>query len=255
MGEVFKILNAINVNENTEKKNGLTYLSWAWAWAELKKVYPDATYQIRHFEGRPYLYDANLGYMVMTEITIDGITHEMWLPVMDGANKAMKDEPYTYRVKNPSFKYAKLNKNDGKYYDSYGKEQTEYIEKEVAAATMFDINTAIMRCLTKNIAMFGLGLYIYAGEDLPEESEESKEESKKKAEEKKKEAELEKEAADIAKMKIAPVKVQLMKKKCADDGISKEKVLKLYKIKSFEDMTENQFRNASDHWQEIKEMK
>ena len=239
MGEVFKILNAINVNENTEKKNGLTYLSWAWAWAELKKVYPDATYQIRHFEGRPYLYDANLGYMVMTEITIDGITHEMWLPVMDGANKAMKDEPYTYEVK--------------EYVN--GRWTGDYVEKVVASATMFDINTAIMRCLTKNIAMFGLGLYIYAGEDLPEESEERKAEAKKKAEDKKKEAELKKQATDIAKMKIAPVKVQLMKKKCADDGISEEKVLKLYKIKSFEDMTENQFRNASDHWQEIKEMK
>ena len=232
MGEVFKILNAINVNENTEKKNGLTYLSWAWAWAELKKVYPDATYQIRHFEGRPYLHDANLGYMVMTEMTVDGITHEMWLPVMDGANKAMKDEPYTYEVK----EYAN------------GKWTGNYVEKWVLPATMFDINTAIMRCLTKNIAMFGLGLYIYAGEDLPEESEERKAEAKK-------EAELKKQATDIAKMKIAPVKVQLMKKKCADDGIPEEKVLKLYKIKSFEDMTENQFRNASDHWQEIKGMK
>lgn len=248
MSEVFKTLNAINVNENTEKKNGLTYLSWSWAWTELKKVYPNAIYQIRHFDGKPYLYDENLGYMVMTEMTVDGITHEMWLPVMDGANKAMKDKPYTYKVKNQNFRYATLNASDGKYYDKYGNEQTEYIEKEVASATMFDINTAIMRCLTKNISMFGLGLYIYAGEDLPEESEERKEE-------KKKEAEVKKQAADIAKMKIAPVKVQVMKKKCADDGIPEEKVLKLYKIKSFEDMTENQFRNASDHWQEIKEMK
>ena len=73
-------------------------------------------------------------------------------------------------------------------------------------------------------------------------------------EEKKKEAEMEKQAAEIAKMKIAPVKVDVLKKRCADDGIPEEKILKLYKIKSFEDMTENQFRNASDNWSKIKEM-
>ena len=73
-------------------------------------------------------------------------------------------------------------------------------------------------------------------------------------EEKKKEAEMEKQAADIAKMKIAKVKVDVIKKRCADDGIPEEKVLKLYKISSFEEMTENQFRNASDNWKKIKEM-
>ena len=73
-------------------------------------------------------------------------------------------------------------------------------------------------------------------------------------EEKKKEAEMEKQAAEIAKMKIAPIKVDVLKKRCADDGIPEEKILKLYKIKSFEDMTENQFRNASDNWSKIKEM-
>lgn len=247
MSEVFNTLNAINVNDNTEKKNGLTYLSWSWAWAELKKVYPDATYQIRHFDGKPYLYDESLGYMVMTEITIEGITHEMWLPVMDGANKAMKDKPYTYKVKNQNFKYAKLNVDDGKYYDKYGNEQLEYNEKEVAVATMFDINTAIMRCLTKNIAMFGLGLYIYAGEDLPEESEERKEEEKKKAE-------FEKQTDEISKMKISAVKVDIMKKRCAESNIPEEKVLNLYKISCFEEMSEKQFRNASDNWEKIKGM-
>lgn len=170
----FEKLNKINVNEHTEKKNGLTYLSWAWAWAETKKMYPDAVYEVKKFDGKPWLYDENLGYMVMTEMTIDGLSHEMWLPVMDGSNKAMKDEEYTYEVKNPSFKYAKLHDN-GRYYDSYGNEQKEYIEKTVKQATMFDINTAIMRCLVKNIAMFGLGLYIYAGEDLPHEEKKTEE--------------------------------------------------------------------------------
>ena len=143
---IFKKLNAINVNDKVEQKsNGsvkLSYLSWAWAWGELVKVYPDAVYEIERFEGKPYFYDENLGYMVFTKLTIENITHEMWLPVMDGSNKAMKKDSYKYT--------------------------TKYGEKTVEPASMFDINKTIMRCLVKNIAMFGLGLYIYAGEDLPE---------------------------------------------------------------------------------------
>lgn len=165
---VFQTLNAINVNGHTEEKNGLTYLSWAWAWQEVKKQFPDAAYSVyRQDNGLPYVYDPNTGYMVFTEVTIEGLTHGMWLPVMDGANKAMKSEPYTYTVKNPYFKYAK-KAADGKYYDKYGNEQTQFNEKTCEAATMFDVNKAIMRCLVKNLAMFGLGMYIYAGEDLPE---------------------------------------------------------------------------------------
>ena len=139
----FEELNKINVNGYTEEKNGLTYLSWANAWAEFKKVCPDATYEIVKFDGKPYVYDEALGYMCYTKVTVDGLTHEMWLPVMDGANKAMKSTAYTYK--------------------------TKYGEKTCEAATMFDINKTIMRCLVKNLAMFGHGLYIYAGEDLPEE--------------------------------------------------------------------------------------
>lgn len=166
---VFQTLNAINVNAHTEQKNGLTYLSWAWAWSEVKKVYPEATYEIvKQKGGKPYVHDDSTGYMVYTRVTIGDITHEMWLPVMDSANNAMKSRPYKYSVKNPNFKYAKKGV-DGVYRDRYGYEQQPFIEKTVAAATMFDINKAIMRCLTKNLAMFGLGLYIYAGEDLPTE--------------------------------------------------------------------------------------
>lgn len=170
----FKELYAVNVNDNVEKKNGLTYLSWAWAWAEFMKRYPQAEYEIVKFDGLPYAYDPNTGYMVYTKVTVDGQTREMWLPVMDGANKAMKAEPYRYTVKNPNFKWAKLDPKTGKYVDKYGNVQEEYIEKMCEAATMFDINKTIMRCLVKNLAMFGLGLYIYAGEDLPEEVKEQK---------------------------------------------------------------------------------
>lgn len=147
---VFDELMSVNVNGHTEKKKTggteLTYLSWPFAWAEVKKRYPEAKYEIVKFNGLPYVYDEATGYMVYTVVTIEGISHEMWLPVMDGANKAMKAVPYTYTVR-----------------DRYKGE----IEKTVAAATMFDINKTVMRCLVKNLAMFGLGLYIYAGEDLP----------------------------------------------------------------------------------------
>lgn len=143
----FENLFAINVNNHTEKKKTgnaeLTYLSWPFAWAEVKKRYPDASYDIwKDQNGIPYAFDPRTGYMVYTSVTIDGVTHEMWLPVMDSTNHAMKAEGYSVK--------------------------TKYKEIWVAPATMFDINKTIMRCLVKNLAMFGLGLYIYAGEDLPE---------------------------------------------------------------------------------------
>lgn len=141
---VFETLSSINVNDKVEKKNGLTYLSWAWAWGEVKKLYPNATYKVVEdpLTMKPYFFDEHLGYMVMTEVSIEGESLGMWLPVMDGANKSMRHAPYTY--------------------------QTRYGDKTVEQATMFDINKTIMRCLTKNLAMFGLGHYIYAGEDIPE---------------------------------------------------------------------------------------
>ena len=137
------ILSSINCNEHTEKKNGLTYLSWAWAWGITKKNFPTANYEVSLFDNKPYLFDAKLGYLVQTFVTIDGERIGMQLPIMDSSNKAQKDFDYTY--------------------------VTKFGEKQVVAATMFDVNTAIMRCLTKNLAMFGLGHYIYAGEDLPQE--------------------------------------------------------------------------------------
>lgn len=134
---VFERLSAINVNNHVEKKKDLTYLSWPWAWSAVKKECPDARYIIKETE-----FDEILGFMCHTEVTIEGETLEMWLPVMDGANKSMLKKPYTYK--------------------------TKYGDKAVEAATSFDVNKTIMRCLVKNLAMFGLGLYIYAGEDLPD---------------------------------------------------------------------------------------
>ncbi len=145
---VFETLNAINVNGMTEKKkqtNGtaLTYLSWSSAWQVVKEKFPDVEYEIeRNPETNlPYWYDPLTGYMVFTKVTIGNQTHEMLLPVMDATNHAMKSEPYEVK--------------------------TRYKTYTVPAATMTDINKACMRCLVKNLSMFGLALYIYQGEDLP----------------------------------------------------------------------------------------
>lgn len=125
---VFEVLNAINVNDHTEKKNNLTYLSWAWAWAEVKKNFPDATYTIyENAQGMNYHTDGRTCW-VKTGVTINGLEHIEYLPVMDFRNASIP----------------------------------------VDKVTSFDVNKAIQRSLTKAAARHGLGLYIYAGEDLPE---------------------------------------------------------------------------------------
>ena len=126
---VFETLNAINVNGKTEQKNGLTYLSWAFAWGEVKKNYPDAYYTIyENADGMLYHHD-NRTCWVKTGVTINGLEHIEYLPVMDYHNNSIP-----------------LDK-----------------------VTSTDVNKAIQRSLTKACARHGLGLYIYAGEDLPEE--------------------------------------------------------------------------------------
>ena len=136
---VFEVLNAVNCNEHTEKKNGLTYLSWAWAWAEVKKRYPSATYTIyENKDGLLYHTDGKTAW-VKTGVTIEGIELIEYLPVMDYNNKSIPLE----RI------------------------------------TSFDVNKAIQRSLTKACARHGLGLYIYAGEDLPEVGDAPAEQPKK----------------------------------------------------------------------------
>ena len=128
MANTFEKLNAINVNDKTEQKNGLTYLSWAWAWQEVKKVDPKATYTIyENADGWNYHTDGRTAW-VKTGVTVDGIEHIEYLPVMDFRNRSIPAD----------------------------------------TITSFDVNKAIQRSLTKACARHGLGLYIYAGEDLPE---------------------------------------------------------------------------------------
>lgn len=129
MDNYFNDLYAVNVNGHTEKKNGLTYLSWAWAWGEIKKRHPDATYTVyENADGWNYHTDGRTCW-VKTGVTVNGIEHIEYLPVMDYKNKSIA----------------------------------------VENVTSFDVNKAIQRSLTKACARHGLGLYIYAGEDLPEE--------------------------------------------------------------------------------------
>ena len=125
---VFKTLNAINCNEHVEKKGNLTYLSWAWAWKIVKSIYPSAQYTIyENPEGWNYFTDGRTAW-VKTGVTIEGLEHIEYLPVMDSRNQSI---PY-------------------------------------AEVTSFDVNRSIQRSLTKACARHGLGLYIYAGEDLPD---------------------------------------------------------------------------------------
>ena len=126
---VFEVLSAVDVSSHVKSKGNLSYLSWAWAWGEVAKRYPDATYEIYRnpHTNLPYDFVEGTGYMCYTTVAIEGKPLKMWLPVIDFRNKSI-----------------------------------------LSKATTFDINKTLMRCLTKNVAMHGLGHYIYAGEDLPE---------------------------------------------------------------------------------------
>lgn len=135
MSSVFETLNKVNVSGHIEKKGGLSYVSWAWAWAEAKKIYPLAQYKIYENDlGWNYFTDGKTGW-VKTGVIIEGLEHIEYLPIMDYNNRSIQ-----------------LDK-----------------------ITSFDVNKTIQRSLTKALARHGLGLYVYAGEDLPDcvESEQS----------------------------------------------------------------------------------
>ena len=139
--EIWETLSKINVNEHTESKMNLTYLSWAWAWKSLKDNYPQASYSFTEFGGNSLdyrKYGDGTGSVECT-ITIGTQRESMWLPIMDNRNNA---------IENPNAR---------------------------------QVSDAKMRCLVKCISMLGLGLYIYAGEDVPQEATESEPETKPKA--------------------------------------------------------------------------
>ena len=184
----FEELNSINVSDKIEKKNDLSYLSWAWAWGELKKKFPDATYTIyENAQGMFYHTDGKTCW-VKTGVTVNGIEHIEYLPVMDFKNKSI---PF-------------------------------------ANVTSYDVNKAIQRSLTKAVARHGLGLYIYAGEDLPEGEKES--EAEKKPETKKTVAEK-----PAKELKATPKQIELLHKLVAESDW--HTMLDWVGVEKVEDMT------------------
>ena len=125
---IFKTLFEINVNDHVEKKNGLSYLSWAYAWGEVKKLYPEANYKVYETENGCIYFTDGRTCWVKTGVIIEGLEHIEYLPIMDYKNKSIPIEN----------------------------------------VTSFDVNKSIQRSLTKALARHGLGLYLYSGEDLPE---------------------------------------------------------------------------------------
>ena len=184
----FEVLNNIDVGDKIEKKNGLSYLSWAWAWGEIKKRHPDAIYTIyENAEGLFYHTDGKTAW-VKTGVTVNGIEHIEYLPVMDYKNKSIPIENITST----------------------------------------DVNKAIQRSLTKAVARHGLGLYIYAGEDLPEE----------------KKGTTDKEMDDHLEKKISANDVKIIEKMVEGKDALKTWVLQQCNVTKFEDMTNSQYGQA-----------
>ena len=197
MATVFETLNSINVNEHTEKKGNLTYLSWAWAWAECKKAFPTAQYTVYENErGWNYFTDGKTCW-VKTGVTIEGQEHIEYLPVMDFKNKSIPLEN----------------------------------------VTSFDVNKTIQRSLTKALARHGLGLYIYAGEALPEESPEQI------AERQKVEAEAKTKLLKQINEVISALK---------DKGIDAKTVCDLYKVEDLKALDSKKCDNIMKHLDDIK---
>lgn len=218
---IFETLNTINVNGMTEKKkqtNGttLTYLSWASAYQVAKANFNDLSYEVeRNPEtGLPYWYDPLTGYMVFTKVTINRVTHEMWLPVLDATNHAMKSEPYEVKTK----------------YKTY----------TVPAASMADINRSIMRCLTKCLGMHGLALYIYQGEDLPSDATQHS-------------APIQPAQTKPASKPVRDTRpatkemLDFVRKAIAEHSITEDFILKSYKIRKLDDLCVYQAIHIKDN--------
>jgi hypothetical protein len=174
---LFMRLFKTNVNDKVEKKNGLSYVSWAFAWAEVKKVVPDASYTIyeRDTEFGPVNYFTDGRYCwVKTGVTLNGLEHIEELPVMDFKNRSIPLE----------------------------------------GVTSMDVNKAIQRSLTKACARHGLGLYIYAGEDLPEDENAVKETAESVGKAKLKEVEAKMVSANAP---ATPEQLEYIRKNASDE--------------------------------------
>lgn len=204
---VFETLNTINVSGKTEKKNGLTYLSWAYAWAEVKKLYPTAQYHVYERDTQQYgpvnYFTDGKTCWVKVGVTIEGMEHVEMLPVMN--------------FKNQSIPLDKV--------------------------TSCDVNKAIQRAITKAIGRQGLGLYIYAGEDLPD---------------------VEKATQPQAPaLQQAPVKdtrpvtaqiVDFLKKTLEEHQVTPEFIFTKYKVSKLEDLQVYQAKHIGKNIDKLKQM-
>ena len=202
MSNYFTELNGINVNDKTDNKGGLTYLSWAWAWGELKKKHPDAVYTVyENDKGWNYHTDGRYAW-VKTGVTVEGIEHIEYLPVMDYKNKSIPAD----RI------------------------------------TAFDVNKTIQRSLTKAIARHGLGLYIYAGEDLPDENDGlANDRPSVTAEQTKKNISEEQQANENMQKKVTKREAVTLDGMIRSAKVDINEVLAHFNVKSLEEMTKEQY--------------
>ncbi len=199
MGNYFEELNAVNVNDKTEQKNGLTYLAWAYAWGEIKKRYPEASYVIyENAQGWNYHTDGRTCW-VKTGVSIEGIEHIEELPVMNNRNQSIPLEN----------------------------------------VTSCDVNKAIQRSLTKACARHGLGLYIYAGEDLPENEKEEEENIPIPAQKTAEERSVASDVRIAESGRKLTVKQHQLASKCPNDRIIM--FMNAIPAKSYDELTEQQY--------------
>ena len=186
-GLCFDALYEMNLGDKIEKKDNLSYLTWSEAWKAFKEVYPSATFRVitNPDTKLPYFVDPQIGIMVFTEVTADDLTQQCFLPVLNSSMKPMRLEAYNYTV-----------------YDKQNKRQ---IEKTCEAANAFDLNKTIMRCLVKNLALFGLGLKLYQGEDIPCENQDDAADQKK-AQQPKRNKNVQPQAAPVVIDRFAGIK-------------------------------------------------
>lgn len=187
MDNYFARLNQINVSEHIERKGDFAYLSWPFAVAQLRLADPAACWEVRRFDGLPYLR-TDIGFFVEVAVTVQGVTLSQIHPVLDSKNRPLV-EP-----------------------------------------TSFDINSSIQRCLVKAIALHGLGLYIYSGEDLPSGEEQAKAQPK---------------AAPIQYQRpITPAQVRYLKRLIAEAKSSEQHIKDYFNLDRLEELPMREFDRA-----------
>jgi len=177
----FARLSGINVNDHVEKKGQFSYLSWPYAVAQLRLADPSASWEVRRFNGLPFL-KTECGYFVEVAVTVDGVTLAQLHPVLDGKNRPIL-EP-----------------------------------------TVFDLNTSIQRCLVKAIALHGLGISVYAGEDLPSPTDE-------------KPAPEKSPVSPISGTRASPAQVRYIERLVEETGSDLGKVLDYFHVDSISELT------------------